>query len=256
MTHRVYTLADKPELRDQIDQLSAQAWPPFLLHGNVGRWHLLFELFAPYQLLWCDAADNVLAVGHSVPLVWDGSLADLPSTIDEILGRAERVVASQQAPNVFSALAAMVRSDQRGRHLSPVIIQAMKYLAQQQACSALIAPVRPSWKSRYPLTAMERYVTWRRSDGMLFDPWLRVHERLGARPLGIAPNALTVAGTVREWEEWTAMAFPESGRYVIPGALQPVEIDCEQDRGWYADPNYWMAHVDLDAMAARADSRG
>ncbi|MBP6874713.1 MAG: hypothetical protein KBD56_01430 [Candidatus Eisenbacteria bacterium] len=242
MVHSVYTLAEKPGLRNQIDQLSGQAWPRFLLHGNVKKWHLLFEIFAPYQLIWCDAAGNLLAVGHSVPLVWDGSPAGLPSTIDEILGRAEGAVASQQAPNTFSVLAAMVRPDQRGQHLSRAILQAMRSLAQQQACSALIAPVRPTWKSRYPLTPMERYVTWKRSDGMLFDPWLRVHERLGARPLGIAPNTLTVVGTVKEWEEWTEMVFPETGRYVIPGALQPVEIDCEQDRGCYADPNYWMVH--------------
>lgn len=38
------------------------------------------------------------------------------------------------------------------------------------------------------------------------------------------------------------MAFPESGHYVVPGALQPVAIDCERDEGCYEDPNVWMRH--------------
>ena len=36
--------------------------------------------------------------------------------------------------------------------------------------------------------------------------------------------------------------FPESGEYVIPGALQPVLIDRNRDAGRYEDPNVWMRH--------------
>jgi hypothetical protein len=38
------------------------------------------------------------------------------------------------------------------------------------------------------------------------------------------------------------MAFPESGEYVVEGALVPVEIDREHDRGLYVEPNIWMLH--------------
>ncbi|MGE5529033.1 MAG: GNAT family N-acetyltransferase, partial [Patescibacteria group bacterium] len=68
----------------------------------------------------------------------------------------------------------------------------MKTLAGRHACTALIAPVRPIWKTRYPLTPMESYVQWKRGDGAPFDPWIRVHWRLGAQPLCVAPNTLTV----------------------------------------------------------------
>ena len=56
------------------------------------------------------------------------------------------------------------------------------------------------------------------------------------------PKALIVTGKVSEWEEWTSMNFPESGAYVVPGALQPVKIDREHDVGCYEDPNVWMRH--------------
>jgi hypothetical protein len=46
----------------------------------------------------------------------------------------------------------------------------MAELARRQGLEALIAPVRPSWKERYPLVPIERYAGWRRADGLLFDP--------------------------------------------------------------------------------------
>ena len=56
------------------------------------------------------------------------------------------------------------------------------------------------------------------------------------------PESLTVRGTVSDWETWTNLAFPESGLYVVAGALQPVVIDRERDLGRYEDPNIWMRH--------------
>jgi GNAT superfamily N-acetyltransferase len=236
------TFTQRPDARDRIDGLSDQSWPPFLLHGNITRWHLLFEIFAPYQLLLWDDSDGLMAVGHSVPLVWDGSAADLPATIEEILIRAEQTAARRRTPNAVSAVAAMVHPEHRGKGLSRALVQEMKAAARKGGCPVLIAPVRPTWKSRYPLIPMDRYVEWKRSDGAAFDPWIRVHQRMGAQSLGIAPNTLTVEGTLQEWEAWTGMAFPESGRYVVPGALQPMEADAGRNVGRYEDPNYWMKH--------------
>jgi len=238
----IYTLAERPDLEPQVDQLGGESWPVFLLHSTNRQWHLLYEIFAPYQLLLCDPDDTLIAVGHTVPLVWDNTLPDLPATIDDIILRAERAYQNGQAPNTFSALAAMVSPQRRGQNLSRAVLLEMKALARRHACGSLIAPVRPTLKSQYPLTPMERYVQWQLPDGAPFDPWLRVHWRLGALPLQVAPNMMTVEGTIRDWEQWTGMAFPESGAYEVPGALQPVVIDREQDCGGYEEPNYWMRH--------------
>jgi len=238
----IYSLADRPELAPQIEALSAQCWPEFLLHGNIHHWDLLFDLFAPYQLLFCEPADTVIAVGHTVPLVWAHTRADLPATMDDILVRAEQAHRDGQAPNTFSALAAMVSPQQRGQNLSRAILLEMKSMARRHACRSLIAPVRPTLKSQYPLATMQRYVDWKLPDGAPFDPWLRVHWRLGAQTLQVAPNTLTVEGTLKDWEQWTGMIFPDSGPYVVPGALEPVVMDHEHDRGRYEDPNVWMRH--------------
>lgn len=106
----------------------------------------------------------------------------------------------------------------------------------------MLAPVRPARKSRYPLTPMDRYASWLRGDGLHVDPWIRTHQRLGASILSSAPRSMVITGTVAEWEGWAAMVFPEAGRYVVPGALDLVEIDRAGDRGTYVEPNLWMRH--------------
>ena len=53
---------------------------------------------------------------------------------------------------------------------------------------------------------------------------------------------MVITGTVAEWEEWTGMAFPESGPYV-PDALDLVDIDQEQNCGTYEETNLWMQHL-------------
>jgi hypothetical protein len=136
----------------------------------------------------------------------------------------------------------MVPSGLQGRGVSKLGVQAMAEIARAHGLDSLIAPVRPSWKDRYPLQEIERYAEWRREDGLLFDPWMRVHERLGATVLKPEPHSLRITGTVAEWEEWTEMALPESGEYVFPGGLATVEIDREHDIGRYWEPNVWMLH--------------
>jgi hypothetical protein len=122
------------------------------------------------------------------------------------------------------------------------MLAAMRRAAAARGFTDLVAPVRPSRKHLYPLTPIERYVRWRRDDGLLFDPWLRTHERAGATLIRVAPSSMRIAGTVENWEAWTGLRFPDSGPYVVPGALVPVEIDVDRDDGVYVEPNVWMHH--------------
>ena len=56
------------------------------------------------------------------------------------------------------------------------------------------------------------------------------------------PESLRITGSVAEWEEWTEMAYPETGEYVFPQGLATVAIDREADVGRYWEPNVWMRH--------------
>jgi hypothetical protein len=238
----VTTLERKPELAEQVGRLAEEGWPTFLLHGDTKHWDRLFDDFAEYQILFLEPSGSLIAVGHTVPFVWDGTPQDLPTTMSELLERALRAHRERSTPNTLSALAAIVAASHQRRGLSAEILRAMRSLAEERGMHSLVAPVRPTLKSSYPLTPFERYAGWKRNDGAPFDPWLRVHYRLGAEFLKVAPATVTVTGSVSDWEEWTGMSFPESGEYVVPGALQPLRIDREQNVGHYEDPNVWMLH--------------
>jgi GNAT superfamily N-acetyltransferase len=236
------SLKRRPELADHVHRLAGEGWPAFLLHGDITHWETLFDGFADYQILFHDSAGSVVSVGHTVPFFWDGTPDDLPDRMANLMNRAVEDSRGGREPNALSALAAIVSPDHRRSGLSAEVLRAMRTLARENGLASFVAPVRPTLKAAYPLTPFWRYVRWERSDGSAFDPWLRVHRRLGAEPLKLMPESITVVGTVAEREEWTGMAFPESGRYVVPGALQPVVIDRERDLGRYDDPNIWMRH--------------
>ncbi|HYB27326.1 MAG TPA: hypothetical protein VEF89_11975 [Solirubrobacteraceae bacterium] len=119
----------------------------------------------------------------------------------------------------------------------------MVELARQHGLGHLIAPVRPSFKDRYPITPIERHVTWTREDGRPFDPWIRVHVRRGGVIVKPSPRSLRITGTVAEWEAWTEIRFPGDGAYTFPAGLAPVEIDQARDLGAYWEPNVWIVHA-------------
>jgi hypothetical protein len=81
---------------------------------------------------------------------------------------------------------------------------------------------------------------------MPFDPWLRVHVRQGGSIVKACHRAMQVTGTIAEWEAWTGMRFPDAGEYIVPGALTPVQIDPDQNRGTYTEPNVWVLHLLAD----------
>jgi len=245
MPLKTFTLREGPELEDEFERFAQLGWPTFLRQrdelGSGRYWPELFGTFADFQLVLFDG-DRPVGVGHTVPFVWDATPAGLPESIAGILENALAARREARRPTTLSALAAITEPAQRGRGLSAELIKAMAALARRHGLGALMAPVRPTWKASYPLTPMERYVRWTRPDGAPLDPWMRVHWRLGAEIVRVIPRALVIAGTVTQWEKWTEMSFPDSGPYVVPGALQPVVIDRERDEGRYEDPNVWMHH--------------
>ena len=127
--------------------------------------------------------------------------------------------------------------------LESKLTAAMRANARDHGFDGVIACVRPTDKHRYPLIPIDRYAFWTNPDGEPFDAWIRLHVRLGGRIVRGCPEAMTIPGTVSEWETWTGLSFPGSGSYIVPFAAAPVEIDREADTGLYHDPNVWVVHA-------------
>ena len=247
MAVRLLTWAERPDLAGRGPR-SEDVWPEYNLHGDVfdAWWGPLEQELPEYQFaLYDEEADVVLAEAHTGPLVWDGDDATLPPSIDAALEQAVSDRRAGRPVDTLCAFAAEVDPGVRQRGLSGEVLQGMRTLAARNGLQRLIAPVRPSWKERYPLAPIEDYVTWRREDGQLLDPWMRLHERFGARVAAALPRSLRITGTVAEWEAWTGLVLPRSGDYVFPHGLAPLTVDREADAGTYWEPNAWMIHPDV-----------
>jgi hypothetical protein len=238
----VHTAVERPELWQQVreDGLFRDVWPEYNQHGNqtAAYFGALFPRFPDFQALFVDErTSRVVARGRTIPFRWDGTLNDLPAGIDAV---GLRAIESDATPNTLSALAAEVDLPMQRAGLSSFVIATMGAIAMAHGFESLVAPVRPSQKDRYPITPIDRYADWRREDGLPFDPWMRVHARLGARILRTAPHSMEIVAPVEDWERWTGLAFPEEGSYVFPGGLAPLTVAGGQGEYW--EPNVWMLH--------------
>jgi GNAT superfamily N-acetyltransferase len=241
---RLISLAERPELRGAIGEHNASVWPEFMLHSPVANrlWNHLAEWWPEFQLALLGDDGAVLAAHNSAPLAWDGTDGGLPAGWED---QFERSVADHRArtpPTTLGALQIVVRPERQGTGLAGTMLQAMRANARAHGLAAVIACVRPTGKPAYPLIPIERYAAWTREDGLPFDPWIRLHVRIGGRIVHPSPRSMTIIGSVAEWESWAGMAFPESGDYVVPGTCEPVRIDREADRGTLHDPNLWVVH--------------
>jgi GNAT superfamily N-acetyltransferase len=191
------TVAERPDLAGPAWERTRDTLPEYNNHGDVLNvyWGRLTEEHPQFQFHLVGDADEILARARSIPLRWDGTVDGLPVGIDGAIARGF----DEDGANTLCALVIMVPRDLQSRGLSADAVEAMREVARSHGFSSLIAPVRPSWKERYPLAPIERYAGWRRTDGLLFDPWMRVHERLGGTVLKPEPRSLRSGRSGRRW---------------------------------------------------------
>ena len=236
----VVRYADRADLMARrFHELTKPTFPEYMNQSEVADlyWDRLYTDFADFQVALVDG-DELLAEAHAVPLPWDGTLGDLPSGWEDGFARG---MTSERPHTALMAIAISVAPSQQGRQLSSRMIRTFTDNARAEGLEqGVIAPVRPTWKERYPLIPIEQYAEWRRADGSHFDPWLRIHELVGGEIVALAPESMTIRGSAADWAEWTGMAFPDDGTYVFPGCLAPVTF--VDGVGTHVEPNAWVHH--------------
>ena len=242
---KIVTAVDYPRLSDENSNMARIAWPEFMLHDPVSNLFTdLYQHYPQYQFGLIDPISSELRlIGNSIPLRWDNDLSDLPDEgWDWALTRGIEDCRAGQQPNVLCAIQVMIPPSERGHGLSAAGVKTMREIGLKNGLANLIAPVRPNRKPEFPHLSMDEYIEKTNDDGLPFDPWLRVHLRLGGRIIKPCHNSMRITGTIVEWSQWADMEFSSSGEYAVPGALAPITIDLENDLGIYVEPNVWMVH--------------
>lgn len=238
------TRADSPELKRAAMAIEQAAWNQlgFLNYtrAHFAHYTQLLNEFPDYQLCLVDETTGYpVAVGNSVPLQVDFN--DLPPEGWDWI--VETAANEHTSRNALGALAISVPAVHRGRGLARRMIQSFLDLARAKGHQGVVAPVRPSEKTRHPFTPIDDYVTWTDESGRPFDPWLRSHRASGGRMIGPCKRSMVVEEPVGFWETWTGEKFTRSGEYAFEGALTPVSIDLTERFGRYAEPNVWFAYA-------------
>ena len=222
----IFTTSDRHDLDEQAKAAFLPIWPQFIFHDPVDAEYLdRVETYFPHYDVLLLEDGQVAASGWGVPIRWDGRPDGLPdggydgALISAVTGHENAVPA-----DTLCIMAAGVKAGRRATGLAGHVLTALRARATEAGLQHVIAPVRPAFKSRYPLTPMENFARWTRDDGLHIDPWIRTHQRLGATILKPAQPSMIITGTVAD-------------------ALDLVDIDREKDNGTYAETNLWMRHV-------------
>lgn len=244
MKYKLVTTIEHLDLINKGDEIVIDVWSEFMLNDAVANeWFFqLYDDFPEFQY-WLLDGDEIVGIGNSIPLFWKDKLENLPEEgWDWALEKGFKDKKQKKKANMLCALSITINPKYQGKGISTQMIKAMVQIGKKHKLESLIIPVRPTLKKDYPLTDIKQYITWKREDGQLFEPWLRVHEKLGGEIIKVCSKAMKISGTISDWENWTGMKFSESGKYIIPGALEPVGFNLEKDEGLYIEPNVWVEH--------------
>jgi len=244
MSYQMFTLKERPDFREVFDVIGDRVWPQFMGWDPVLRehWDDLDNIFPEYQLILCEDNEAV-GLANSIPFHWDMPFEELPEEgWDWVVVKGLKDKEKGTKPNTLCGLQVAVDTKYQGKGISPVIVLEMLNTARDSGIGHVAIPIRPTLKSIYPLIPISEYIEWKREDGLPFDPWIRVHVKLGARIVKPCHKSMYIPGSIAQWEQWTGMKFPETGEYIVEGALTPVKIDHQKNTGEYIEPNVWIVH--------------
>jgi hypothetical protein len=240
----VVTLKERFDLFQAADDICTKAWPEFMLQDPVAHehWMTFIEAYKEYQVLVMEG-DTILAIVNSIPLRYEGALADLPEEgWDWGVKKAVQDLREGCRPNTLFGVQVVINPEHQGRGLSAFATKQMLNLVERHHLERLIIPVRPNRKADFPLIPMEDYLQWKNDKGEVFDSWLRVHVKCGATVVKICHRAMEITGSLEDWKNWTGKDFPGSGSFLVDGALGPITVDFDRKKATYIEPNVWVVY--------------
>lgn len=241
----IVTLADHPELTEGMWALGS-LWPDFMRQDLVADYYYseVETRWASHALVAVDEG-SVVARAYCVPFAMGGETGrtDLPSSgWDAVIRWAHLDVLARRPPTTLAGLEVLIAPSHRGTGLAGRMLEGMRAVAVRDGLDRVVVPVRPSRKHLRPDMSMHEYVAQVGTEGLNADPWLRVHERIGGRIVGVCSVSMIIGGTIDQWREWTGLPFDTDGAVVVPEALAPVMVNLEADHAVYVEPNVWVEH--------------
>jgi len=242
MKYTIKLLKDDKTLKDAHWEIVKSIWPEIMLHSPVANkyWARLEEYFPEYQLFLLNVDNQIIGFSNTIPFFWIKTLKELPVTgWDWLMKKGIEDYEKGLKPNILGGLQVGISKEYQGRGYSKIIIKEAISLSKNKGYKKFVIPIRPTWKNKYPLIPMAKYIKWKKAD-KVFDPWIRTHLNCGAKIVKICGRSMTFRGSIKDWQEWAGTYIPETGEYIVEGALRPVKMNVEKNSGLYYDENIWI----------------
>lgn len=151
MSFEVVTSNERPDLAGAAASAFRERWPEFIFHDEIPPQYMprVEAYFGHFDILLLSD-DQVAAGGWGVPIVWDGTPAGLPSGYRSALVAAVEDHEHGRTPTAFSFMAAAVAQDFDKQGLAARVLEALASRATAAGLAHVVAPLRPTWKHRYP----------------------------------------------------------------------------------------------------------
>lgn len=258
-TITLWSLEEHPERLGEFLEFD-ELWPPFMLQDPLGL--LLTKVGAlvasSMYVIVDESSDTVLGRAVSIPVHWSIDDALPKRGWDAAIEAGIECITMGLTPRCLCALEITLGLSSRGSGLSRRVLELLRQSAIDRSFEGLVAPVRPTKKAFHLNMAMSDYLSARTDGGFLVDPWLRVHQELGAEVDSTADISMTIAATFDEWAEWTGTdpGTIEAPEMAVEGGLAPVLLDHHNRTGTYVEPNVWCKHrlADFAGLAAASDA--
>lgn len=214
------------------------------------HWEYLFKEMREHCFILVENANPCKPV--AVALSWPFALSGGDVSIDELsqhgiawlLAQGVQCHLQGLTPNWLGVGGISVHRKARHKGYASLLLAYLKERAGSVLhLEGLLIAVRPTCKVLYPSVPQAEYIHWKRHDGELFDPWLRLHARAGGQILGTCPFSNVTMHKLAAFQRWTGRTFSESGSYFVEGAVAPVWVDVEHGYVMYIEEDVWVMHA-------------
>ena len=241
----VCTAAERPDLW-KISNDAPAVWPEYNLHGDVIASGGGAESSRSTSSCCTTTRPDAVLAGPSGPLAWDGEDETLPAGIDQVSSRSSSSARTGGPANAVRA----GRRDRPGRprpragrpgaggHADPCAAQ--RAAPSDRAGAAIM-------EGPLPARPIERYIPGGGPTAQLLDPWMRLHERLGARVATPLPTLDADHRHGRRVGGLDRAGLPGIRRLRLPGRAAPLTVDSTRrpTAATYWEPNVWLIHPDI-----------
>ncbi len=245
MISKIENFNTHPQHRIDYEQVMQEIWPKIILQSTVVKeyYDQLFKLFPDYQKVCLNSNNELIGFINTIPFYWEKDLKELPEQgWDWLIQKGIADIKNGISPNCLGGLQIGIKKAYQGQGLSRKIVAIGKSIQQENRFKKFILPIRPTLKHIYPSMPMEEYMLLKK-DGIIFDPWIRIHESSGAKIIKVCHESMVIDGTINDWETLSGKKINVSGNCIIDGALNEVQMNLETNQGLYKEDNIWLYYA-------------